>query len=169
MPTVLVTYGSKHGATAEIAETIAEQLETRGVSVALAEAGIVKDIARYDAVVLGSAVYMKHWRPEARRLMHRLQRDLGDRPLWMFSSGPVGEAETDPAWCEPSGVLKRAQRLNLRDHVIFGGRVPQDPRNFVERSMLKNTPSDRQDLRDFDEIRAWADAIAATLAPVTAG
>lgn len=170
---MLVAYGSKHGATAEIAGAIADELEHCCIAAELADAGTVKDLSRYDGVVVGSAVYMKRWRPEARGLMRRLEHDLGDRPLWMFSSGQVGDAETDPAWCEPAGVLKRAQRMNLRDHVIFGGRVPQDPHNFVERAMLRDTPADRQDRRDFDEIRAWADEIARTIArtvaPVSTG
>jgi menaquinone-dependent protoporphyrinogen oxidase len=114
-------------------------------------------------------VYMKRWRPSARRLLHRLERQLGDRPLWIFSSGPVGDAELDPEWCEPGKMLDRAQRLNLRDHVIFGGRVPQDPGNFVERAMLKNTPAEFRDRRDFDEIRVWARQIAVTFATVPVG
>jgi menaquinone-dependent protoporphyrinogen oxidase len=96
----------------------------------------MRDLAPYAGVVLGSAVYVKRWRPAARRLLRRVERELGERPLWIFSSGPVGEAETDPQWCEPANVLARARRMNLRDHVIFGGRVPQDPGNFVERAML---------------------------------
>lgn len=50
--------------------------------------------------------------------------------------------------------------------MVFGGRVPQDPGNFVERAMLEHTPADRQDLRDFDETQAWATGIAQALAPV---
>jgi len=115
--------------------------------------------------VLGSAVYMKHWQRPARQFLHRLERDLGDRPLWIFSSGPVGETEVDPNWCEPAKTLRRAQGLSLRDHVIFGGRVPQDPGNFVERAMLRDTPPEVQDRRDFDAIRAWARQIAAASAP----
>jgi menaquinone-dependent protoporphyrinogen oxidase len=78
----------------------------------------------------------------------------------------VGDAEVDPTWCEPAKTLRRAQQLNLRDHVIFGGQVPQDPSNFVERAMLKDTPPDVQDRRDFDEIRAWARQIAAAVTAV---
>lgn len=162
--TVLVAYASKHGATTEIAAAVADELRAHGLTVDLTEAGEVGDLAGYAGVVLGSAVYMKHWRRSARHLVGRLERELGDRPLWIFSSGPVGDAEADPEWCEPAGVLERAEKLNLQGHVVFGGRVPTDPRNFVERAMLKSTPADKQDLRDFDRIGGWASEIAETLA-----
>ena len=166
MNKLLVAYASKHGSTAEIAEAIADEIRLTGIEVDLAEAGDVHDLDGYDGVVLGSAVYMKRWRAPARRLLRRLERDLGQRPLWMFSSGPVGDAETDPTWCEPTGTLSRAQRMNLRDHVIFGGRVPQDPHNFVERAMLRDTPAEVQDRRDVEQIRAWARDIAEAFAAV---
>jgi menaquinone-dependent protoporphyrinogen oxidase len=163
MSKLLVAYASKHGSTGEIAEAIAEELRASGVEADLAEAGKPRDLEAYDGVVLGSAVYMKRWRRGARQFLHRLEHDLGDRPLWIFSSGPVGDAEIDPEWCEPRKMLSRAQRLNLRDHVIFGGRVSRDPHNFIERAMLKDTPPEVQDRRDFDEIRAWARQIAASV------
>ena len=164
---ILVAYASKHGSTAEIAEAVADEIRRYGVEADLVEAGAVKDLAPYAGVVLGSAVYMKRWRPSARRLLGHLEGRLGDRPLWIFSSGPVGDAEFDPDWCEPAHVLARAQRLNLRDHVIFGGRVPQDPGNFVERAMLRNTPPDQHDKRDFDAIRSWAREVAGAFVPAT--
>jgi menaquinone-dependent protoporphyrinogen oxidase len=162
---ILVAYASKHGSTAEIASAIADEIRRVGVEADLVEAGAVQDLAPYAGVVLGSAVYMKRWRPSARRLLGHLEGRLGDRPLWIFSSGPVGDAEFDPDWCEPAHVLARAQRLNLRGHVIFGGRVPQDPGNFVERAMLRNTPPDQHDKRDFEAIRSWAREVAEAFVP----
>jgi menaquinone-dependent protoporphyrinogen oxidase len=166
MAKLLVAYASKHGSTAEIAEAIGEELRAAGVQVDVVEAGKTRDLKPYDGVVLGSAVYMKHWQRGAQRFLHRLEDELSGRPLWIFSSGPVGEAEVDPNWCEPAKTLRRAQHLNLRDHVIFGGRVPQHPGNFVERAMLKDTPRELQDRRNFDEIRAWARQIAAAVTRV---
>ena len=83
--------------------------------------------------------------------------------MWLFSSGPVGEQEPDPAWIEPRVVLHAAEELGARDHVVFGGRVPADPHNFVERAMAHNTPDEVADRRDWDEIRMWAQAIVQEL------
>lgn len=156
---VLVAYGTKHGATAEIAEAVAGELARRGLRVDCLRAEDAGDVGGYDAVVLGSAVYMKRWRRAARSLMSRQSSMLAERPLWVFSSGPCGE-NPNPSWAEPRRIVERAERLGAREHVVFGGRLPLEPRNFIERSMVKNTPPEHRDLRNWDEIRGWAGKIA---------
>jgi menaquinone-dependent protoporphyrinogen oxidase len=155
-PKVLVVYASKHGATREIAEAIAAELRGMGCVVDCREAHDAGRPDGYDAVILGSATYVKRWRREARRFLAHHRDVLAQRPLWLFSSGPVGAQEPDPAWIEPHAVLRAAQELGARDHVVFGGRVPADPQNFVERAMARDTPAEYADRRDWDEIRAWA-------------
>jgi menaquinone-dependent protoporphyrinogen oxidase len=162
--TVLVAFASKYGATAAIADAIASRLGESGLSVDCREAGDVTTIEPYDAVVLGSAVYMKRWRVGARRFLRRHAHALAKRPLWVFSSGPVGDpAHDDPAWTEPSRTMRRVEHLGARDHVVFGGRVPADPQGPLARAMAEQTPPDVRDRRDWDAIRAWADSIAAVL------
>ena len=161
---VLIAYGSSHGSTAEIAEAIADELRGEGVEADCLDAGDAKSVDGYDAVVLGSAVYMKRWRREARHFLKKHARELEQLPFWIFSSGPVGEIEKrDPAWEEPAKVIALAEKLGVREHVVFGGRVPDDPTNFVQRAMARDTPEELRDLRDWTEIRAWADRIASDL------
>jgi menaquinone-dependent protoporphyrinogen oxidase len=169
MSRVLVTYGSKHGSTAEIAQEIAHTFEEAGLSVDCVEAGKAKTVEPYDAVVVGSAVYMGRWRGNAARFLRKHGDELAERPFWVFSSGPVGEpVEDDSAarWTEPPKIIERVERLHARGHVVFGGRVPED--GLVARSMAKNTPPEYRDRRDWDEIRAWAAAIASELNAVPA-
>lgn len=159
----LVAYGTKHGSTREIAEAIADELRKRGIETDCLAAADVGSVEPYGTVVIGSAVYMKRWRKDARQLLAR-QKGLADRSLWVFSSGPCGEQKEgdEDAFCmQPPKVRKRAEKLGAREHVVFGGRVPLEPSNFVERAMLENTPDEFKDLRDWDEIRAWARKIAA--------
>jgi menaquinone-dependent protoporphyrinogen oxidase len=158
-PRVLVAFAGKHGATAEIAEAIADELRGAGLDVECRPAGDVKHVNGYDAVVLGSAVYMKRWQHEARRLLHKHRDELAARALWIFSSGPFGE-HPDPAWAEPPKIVDEAQKLGVRDHAVFGGRLPTEPKGFIEKAMVRDTPPDVADLRDRDEIRRWAHAIA---------
>jgi menaquinone-dependent protoporphyrinogen oxidase len=158
---VLVAYSSKHGATAEIADAIAAQLRADGLEADAVEAGAVRDLDGVDAVVLGSAVYMKRWQHGARRFLHRHAAALAAVPFWVFSSGPVGE-DADPTWSEPATTIEAAEKLGARGHVVFGGRLSETG-GFVERSMARNTPEERRDLRDWDEIRVWASRIAAEL------
>src|SRR3954468_11446954 len=158
---VLVAYASKHGATAEIAAHIADVLRERGIAVDLRPADAAGAPGSYPAVVLGSAVYMRRWRRDARHLLRRLERTVDGPPLWLFSSGPFGEMPADPGKLAPKSVLAAP----AREHVVFGGRVPTDPSNPIERAMLKNTPADKQDLRDWPAIDAWAAGIADALEP----
>ena len=161
MSRVLVAYASKHGATAEIAEAVADQLRKTAHTVDCVPAADVAKLDAYDAVVAGSAVYMGRWRPDARRLIKRRARELSEQPLWLFSSGPCGQA--DPSYGAPPGLERRAKRLGAREHVVFGGRVPDEPSNFIERSMLQKAVPEQRDLRDWETIRGWAAEIAQAL------
>ena len=162
MTRVLVTYASKHGATAEIAEAIAQELGSQDLQTDCRPAGDVKSLDDYGAVVLGSAVYMKRWQPDARKLLRKHADELAARPFWLFSSGPLGE-HPDLSWAEPARTVAAADRLGARGHVVFGGRLPLDPSGFVEKAMVRNTPDEVSDLRDWDEVRSWAQQIARSL------
>jgi menaquinone-dependent protoporphyrinogen oxidase len=161
---VLVAYASKHGSTAEIAEAIAQALRADGVRADCVPAGTVRSVGGYDAVVLGSAVYMGRWRGDARRFLRRHRRELRERPLWVFSSGPTGPPEQDdPRWLEPRRTMRRAARIGAREHVVFGGRVPPEGGGPAGRAMARNTPAEYRDRRDWDAIGDWARRISATL------
>jgi len=167
---VLVAYTSKRGATAEIAEVVAGTLRDSGLAVHCIEAGAVRSIEPYDAVVLGSAVYIRRWHGDAKHFLRRHRKELSRRPFWIFSSGPVGDPANDDAdWLEPRKIIDEAERLGTRGHVVFGGRVPVGSGWPAHGAMVENTPPEYRDRRDWDEIRRWAAGIAAELrAAVTA-
>jgi len=62
---VLVTYASKYGATAEIAEKIGEVLRQAGLQTDILPVKSIRDLTQYNAVILGSAVYIGQWRKDA--------------------------------------------------------------------------------------------------------
>jgi hypothetical protein len=129
---VLVTYASKHGSTKEVAEAIGATLRSLGSRVDVAAAGGVKDLAGYDAVVVGSAVYHDRWQEEARNLLKRVRPQLCERPTWLFSSGPTGgtpdaDAKVAAAATEDSSVPPRVSSMRL------GGSVPADTSPFPAR------------------------------------
>jgi menaquinone-dependent protoporphyrinogen oxidase len=161
---VLVAYGTKHGATAAIAEAIAETLRDAGLEVDVQRAHRVRSIGSYRAVVLGSAVYAGRWRRDALRLLRR--SGLRARDVWLFSSGPVGESKGDPEQFErmtrPPRVQQIAADIGAREHVVFGGMVAEDA-GFIRKKMARRIPPELHDLRDWDAIETWSRAIAATL------
>ena len=163
MTSVLVVYASKHGSTAGIATALAHAFNARGLRAACMEASQIKSLEPYDAVVLGSAVYMRRWRPEARRFLRHFADALAARPFWIFSSGPVGDPANDnPAWNEPASTIAKAEALGARSHVVFGGSVSAQAHGIAH-SMARNTPPEYRDRRDWEAIDAWADSIAAEL------
>ena len=128
MTNVLVTYASKHGSTAEIAEAVAERLQEHGLRADCVDVAEAASLEPYDAVVLGSAVYMKRWRGDARHFLRKHGKELSRLPFWVFSSGPTGDpAKDDPSWIEPKSVARKAEALGAREHIVFGGRVPAGP------------------------------------------
>jgi flavodoxin len=92
---VLVVHASRHGSTAGIAERIAAGLQAAGLSAEAVAVSQVGDVARYDAFVIGSAAYLFHWLKDATRFVKRHRAVLETRPVWLFSSGPLGTDRTD--------------------------------------------------------------------------
>ena len=162
---VLVAYASKHESTHEIAEAIAEQLWLHGLLVDTSDADRVDEVEPYAAVVLGSAVYANRWRASATRFLKRHREALRQRPLWIFTSGPLDPA--DDRDHTPARVRRLAEKAGAKGHATFGGRLPDEPSTFVERAMVRSTPAEKRDARDWAAIRRWADAVAGELVRVT--
>jgi len=161
---VLVTYASKHGATAAIAQAIADTLREAGLIVDLEPARQIHSLEPYRAVVLGSAVYMGRWRRDALRLLRR--PELAYRRVWLFSSGPVGKDPADSAsaqrFVRPRAVEARASEIAAQEHVVFGGMVATDG-GLIRRRMALGMAPELRDRRDWDQIAAWSRSIAAAL------
>ena len=89
---ILVTAASKHGATDEVADAIARRIEASGITVDRLAPADVTSVADYDAVVVGSAVYILQWMPEAHDFMERFKDELPAGRVWAFSVGMNGVA-----------------------------------------------------------------------------
>lgn len=161
MTRVLVAYGSKRGSTAEIAELIGAGLRSAGHPADVRPAHEVGGLAGYDAVVLGGAVYAGRWVRPVRRFARREAAELRERPLYMFSSGPLDHSAEHGEVPVPPGVKKIIARLGPREHVTFGGRLAREARGFPASALAERVGGD---YRDPERIRAWAAGIARELA-----
>jgi menaquinone-dependent protoporphyrinogen oxidase len=117
---VLVAYASKHGSTQEIAERIAEKLRQLGKEAEARPVDAVADPGNYEALVVGSAVYYGSWLKEATEWVRRTQAVLAQRPVWLFSSGPLG-TELKDAEQQPKEMAEFQQAIRPRDEQIFFG------------------------------------------------
>lgn len=158
---VLVCAASKYGATSEIAQAVADVLAERGCEVTVLPPEKADAVEEFDAVVLGSAVYMGQWMKPARELAERSADALATRPVWLFSSGPVGEP-AKPA-DNPVDVTKILQATKARDHQIFTGKLIKKHLSFPDRAMASAIRAQEGDFRNWAQIRAWAISIADTL------
>lgn len=163
---VLVVYATKYGATAGIAEKIGQVLTEAGLAVDVKRADKAGDPSSYQAIVLGSAVYIGHWRKEAARFLQTHEKTLARRSVWLFNSGPLGEgdaAELAGDFGFPKGLRPIADRIHPRDIAVFHGAVDLQKLNPLERWMFKNAKSAIGDFRDWNAIAAWAAGIATAL------
>jgi menaquinone-dependent protoporphyrinogen oxidase len=153
---------SRHGSTRDIARAIADQLRAARFTVDLRDVSAVRDIDGYDAVILGSAVYMGNWLPEARAFVDVHHEQLTHVPTWLFSSGPLGRENPLPAG-DPNCLTELMQMTGARDHQTFAGKLDRANLRFVERFAAKMVKAPEGDFRDWGTIRLWARAIARAL------
>lgn len=164
---VLIATASRHGSTFDIADEIARVLARRGCVVVDKAADEVDSIDRFDAVIVGSAVYMGRWLPEALSFVTRHATELATRSVWLFSSGPIG----DPPQPEgnPQGVAEMVQRIGALGHRVFPGRLETDRLGLGEKVIAGMLRAPKGDFRDFPAVTGWAGEIADTLNPLTNG
>lgn len=154
----LVTAASKHGATAEIADAIGEVLRSRGIETEIVAPDTVESVDGYDAFVIGSAVYAGRWQKAARQLVERIVPLPVGTPVWLFSSGPIGNP---PAPTEdPVDVAEMIEQTDAVSHRLFAGRLSQSLLSFGERAIVSALRAEYGDFRDWEEIRRWAGEIA---------
>lgn len=158
---VLVTVASRHGSSTELARAIAEQLIGDSVSVDVRSPEDVVDVGGYDAVVLGSAVYAGRWLASAKELVERCGEGLRARPVWLFSSGPVGDPPK-PAE-DPADAAAIVAATGAREHRVFAGKLDKQALNLAERAIVAMVRAPEGDYRDWSAVRMWASAIAEVL------
>jgi menaquinone-dependent protoporphyrinogen oxidase len=159
---VLVSIASKHGSTDEIAEVIADHLRAVEATVDLVPPDEVTAVDRYDGIILGSAVYAGRWMAPAVRFAERFADVLVTKPVWLLSSGPLGDP---PAPAEdPVSVAPIRERTGARDHRVFAGRARREDLSLAERAVVRAVHAPYGDFRDWAEIEAWTCAIVAHLA-----
>ncbi len=160
--TILVTAATKHGSTMEIAEAIGRALEEGGLAARVVPVDHVEGLEPYEAVVLGSGVYVGHWLEPARAFASRNAEALKARPTWLFSSGPLG----DPPRPKAEDAVKVDDLMagtGAREHRLFAGKVDKHRLGFGERAVMLAVGAKDGDFRDWDAIAAWAGEIAAGL------
>ena len=164
---VLVTVASRHGATRALAEALTAELDQGALTATLLEPAEVASLEGYDAVVLGSAVYAGSWLPAARELVARCAVALRERPVWLLSSGPIGDPPK-PAGA-PAEVAALLEETGAREHRVLPGRLERRRLGRGERAVVALVRAPDGDFRDWEAVRAWAAEIRDALASEAPG
>ena len=172
---VLIVYASRYGSTQGIADRIGETLRRHQLDATVKPVQDADDPGGYDAVVIGSATYYFHWLKKASEFVWRHRETLAGRPVWLFSSGPLGTKATDDQGrdlltvLEPKEIAGFREVIHPRAHQVFFGALIPKKLGFLHRLMF-NLPANRDrklfadsDFRDWTAIDAWANKIAAEL------
>jgi menaquinone-dependent protoporphyrinogen oxidase len=164
---VLIAYGSRLGATEGIAERIGEVLRADGLTVSVQPAAGAGPIEDYEAAIVGGGIYAGHWHKSVKEFVDDNAGALGNMPVWLFSSGPVGQRATESVPIDAVEVAGMAARIHARGHTVFLGaldrsRVDTSDLSGLER-LVTRTFLPQGDWRDWSTIEAWAHAIAREL------
>jgi menaquinone-dependent protoporphyrinogen oxidase len=157
---VLVTYGSERGGTEGLAQMVARGLTEKGLTIDLLPPDDIDSLDGYDAVVVGGALYAGRWHKAARRFVKRYSKELKQRPVYFFSSGPLDDSASRTNIPPVRGVKALMERVGARGHVTFGGRLAPDAKGFPASAMAKKRAGD---WRDAAQTLAWAGSIASQL------
>jgi menaquinone-dependent protoporphyrinogen oxidase len=171
--TVLVAYAGKHGATRQIAERIAATLTASGQPAVAQPVETVDDVAGYNAFVIGGAAYYGHWLKPVTKFVRAHTSALADRPVWLFSSGPLSTGTADAQGDDlreaatPKELDELREATGARGHRVFFGALDPDGLTLPERA-VRRLPAGGDllpegDFRDWEDIDVWARGIAREL------
>ncbi|WP_104522912.1 flavodoxin domain-containing protein [Blastococcus atacamensis] len=164
---VLVGYATAAGSTQEIAERIAGRLERAADEVVVRPVGPDLDPARFNALVLGSAVHGMSWLPPALDFLRRAASTTGHCPTWCFSVGGLapGPGRAGRLSGQELRRIEQGFPTGFRplEHRIFGGVVQTAGVPWYGRLFWRAAGGQPGDQRDWPAIEAWADTIAAEL------
>ena len=160
MDKVIIAYASRHGYTKEAAETVAEGLRGTGLTVDVRPAGEVDDLAKYDFVVLGTAVKGENVLPEAEAFMEKWRDDLRGKPAAYFALSMLMADPTDENRKHVAAVLNKL-RFEQRpwDLGIFGGVRDPSKLSAVLRWSVKQSKAPLGDFRDPAAMKSWAERL----------
>jgi menaquinone-dependent protoporphyrinogen oxidase len=159
---ILVAYATKYGSTEGVANAVADELRGIDFDAELAPVGDVPTVDGFDAVVLGTPIYIGKLLKEARTFLARHRRALEEMPVAVFALGPTSR---DDDFAEPQqqfdDCLADVPWLDPVEARLFCGALDPEALRFPD-SLVKTLPASplrgkpATDGRDWDAIRAWA-------------
>ena len=167
---ILVTYASRTGSTAGVAEEVEKILVENGAHVEIIPMQAVEDLKPYQAVVVGSAIQNRQWLPEALSFVRTHQSELNQKPVAIFTLCMTlamrnGENYRPDvmAWLAPVRAMARPVSEGLFAGVLDISKIPSFSDRLKFRLSVAFGIWSEGDHRDWNAIREWANGLHSQL------
>jgi menaquinone-dependent protoporphyrinogen oxidase len=163
---ILVTYATRTGSTAEVADAIASRLCEAGLSAEARPVTEVTSLDGYSGAVLGSAVRYGSWLPEMTDFVSANCDALSAMPVAYFTMHMLALGDDPAAVEERAKYTAKARELVVpTDEGFFAGMIDPTRLSFFDRLAVRLVKSPVGDWRDWESIAAWTDRLAPQFAP----
>ncbi|MFT3894254.1 MAG: flavodoxin domain-containing protein [Anaerolineales bacterium] len=163
---ILVTYASRAGSTAEVAQVIGKTLSECGELVDIILMNEVQQLSSYRAVIAGSPIRSSKWLPEAMIFIERHRPELQQKPFAMFTlsitlamSGGSQYRQAVTGWTAPIRAQMKPVSEGMFAGVLDFTKLPVNFDTLKLRLMVALGIFPKEDRRDWNAIHEWARSI----------
>jgi len=160
MNKILVAYASKCGSTGEVAQAIGQALCAHGATVDVRRVEEVGDVTGYDAFVVGSAIRMGAWLPQAKSFVEANAAHLRTAPTAFFTVHMLNLDDSEESKSARAAYVAPMHAiLTPQAEAFFAGKLDMSKMSFLDRMISKMMKAKDEYKRDWNAIAAWAGQI----------
>jgi len=157
---ILITYATRAGSTVEIAVVIGKSLSEKGFCVDVEPFEGSPSPKDYRAVIMGSAIRMGSWLPEAIAFVEENQGDLNSKPVALFTVHMLNTGEDEVSLANRHAYAEKVRHL-LKDpeETYFEGNMDFSRLSLIDQMIARMVKPIETDNRDWESIRSWVPQI----------
>jgi len=157
---ILVAYATRLNSTLDIAEEIGKTLTKAGANVELHRIEAVDDVRQYDAVIIGSAIRVGKWLPEATEFVARFREELSQKPVAFFTVCITMSEDTPENRQTVMGYMHELKVATPEvypvDIGLFAGKLNPNELPWLIRQFVRIARIPTGDYRNWDVVHQWA-------------
>ncbi len=178
---ILIAYGTRYGSTEEISQEIAKTLKEKGFEPELFNLGEGKSknwpqLDDFDGIIIGTSLKINSWKKQVKSFLDKNKIKFKNKKLGVFTCGAYAIAKPSEAKEDIAKRLMKNYELEADIYNAFGGIIDfsEDSKigrtgqlalklvgkGFSQDKSLKIDMNGRNDFRDWDKIRSFAESFA---------